>query len=181
RQRARIMQAARGAQHNYSRTKSGVRPDLGGLFVRSSWEANYARYLNLLMRLGVVEKWDYEPETFWFKGIRRGTTSYRPDFRVKYKGDSRLEYVEIKGWIVAKDQVKWRRMAKYHPHIKLVIVKAKEYYALQNKWSSRIPEWERRLRSRKYDAMDDFAKSLDVGYAAIRERMKAGGPGWEPK
>jgi DNA modification methylase len=35
--------------------------------------------------------------------------------------------------------------------------------------------------SEAYDAQDDFAKSLDVGYAAIRERMAEGGPGWTPK
>jgi hypothetical protein len=35
--------------------------------------------------------------------------------------------------------------------------------------------------SKAYDAQDDFAKSLDVGYAAIRERMAKGGPGWTPK
>jgi hypothetical protein len=32
-----------------------------------------------------------------------------------------------------------------------------------------------------YDAADDFAKSLEVGYAAIRERVAAGGPGWTPR
>jgi hypothetical protein len=32
-----------------------------------------------------------------------------------------------------------------------------------------------------YDAQDDLAKSLDVGYAAIRERMAAGGEPWRPK
>ena len=32
-----------------------------------------------------------------------------------------------------------------------------------------------------YNAQDDFAKSLDEGYSAIRERKAAGGPGWEPK
>jgi hypothetical protein len=32
-----------------------------------------------------------------------------------------------------------------------------------------------------YDGQDDFAKSLDVGYEAIRERVAAGGPGWKPK
>lgn len=31
-----------------------------------------------------------------------------------------------------------------------------------------------------YDGQDDFAKSLDVGYSAIRERQAAGGPGWTP-
>ena len=33
----------------------------------------------------------------------------------------------------------------------------------------------------KYDAEDDFAKSLEEGYRAIRERVAAGGPGWLPK
>jgi hypothetical protein len=141
-QRSRLMQAARPAHANYSRCRHGSREDLGGLFVRSSWEANYARYLNLLMKMGVVERWEYEPETFWFEGIRRGATCYRPDFRVKFKGDPKPEYIEIKGWIVAKDHVKWKRMKKYHPDIKLVIVKAKQYYALANKWASAIPNWE---------------------------------------
>jgi len=33
----------------------------------------------------------------------------------------------------------------------------------------------------EYDAQDDFAKSLEEGYRAIRERVAAGGPGWVPK
>jgi hypothetical protein len=33
----------------------------------------------------------------------------------------------------------------------------------------------------KYDAHDDFAKSLDEGYRVIRERVAAGGPKWVPK
>jgi hypothetical protein len=32
----------------------------------------------------------------------------------------------------------------------------------------------------RYDGDDDFAKSLLVAYAAIRERMAKGGPGWTP-
>jgi N6-adenosine-specific RNA methylase IME4 len=32
-----------------------------------------------------------------------------------------------------------------------------------------------------YDAADDFAKSLDEGYRAIRARVVAGGKGWAPK
>jgi len=31
-----------------------------------------------------------------------------------------------------------------------------------------------------YDAADDFARSLDACYAAIRARVAAGGEGWEP-
>lgn len=127
---------------SYTRAKGGRRADLGKTWFRSSWEANYARYLNLLMRLGVVEKWEFEPETFWFEGVARGTMSYLPDFRVKYKGDPTPEYVELKGWVQSKDHTKWKRMAKYHPHIKLIIIKAKEYYKIRDKWASSIPEWE---------------------------------------
>jgi N6-adenosine-specific RNA methylase IME4 len=32
-----------------------------------------------------------------------------------------------------------------------------------------------------YDAADDFGKSIDACYEAVRERKAAGGPGWEPK
>jgi hypothetical protein len=33
----------------------------------------------------------------------------------------------------------------------------------------------------EYDAQDDFAKSLEEGYRAIRERVAAGGRPWVPK
>ena len=33
----------------------------------------------------------------------------------------------------------------------------------------------------EYDAQDDFAKSLEDGYRAVRERVAAGGPKWVPK
>ena len=36
-------------------------------------------------------------------------------------------------------------------------------------------------RSGDYDAQGDFAKSLEEGYRAIRERVVAGGPGWNSK
>ena len=32
-----------------------------------------------------------------------------------------------------------------------------------------------------YDAADDFSRSLDACYAAIRVRVAAGGKAWEPK
>ncbi len=125
------------------RSKAGVRPDISPtLYLRSAWEANYCRYLNLLMKMGVVEEWSYEPETFWFSGVKRGTNSYKPDFRVLYKGDPRPEYVEIKGHEVAKDRTKWRRMKKYHPGVRLLVIGAKEYRWIKQKWAVAIPEWE---------------------------------------
>lgn len=125
-----------------SRYAAGVRPDIGSMRFRSSWESNFARYLDMLIKLGIVEHWEFEPETFWFKGIKRGTVSYLPDFRIKYRGDPKLEYVEIKGRIEPRDKTKWKRMARYHPHIMLVIVGPKEYRAIARKWASAIPGWE---------------------------------------
>jgi hypothetical protein len=39
-------------------------------------------------------------------------------------------------------------------------------------------QWVR--RELVYDARKDFAGSLEDGYAAIRQRVASGGPGWEP-
>lgn len=136
------LMSRRSAEGVYTRSKGGRRPDLGETYFRSSWEANYARYLNLLIKLGAIIGWEYEPVTFWFDGVKRGTNSYRPDFRIQHKNDPHPEYIEIKGWVTPKDRTKWRRMRKYHPGVKLTVVAEKEYRALQRKWASAISEWE---------------------------------------
>lgn len=140
--RASLAARQRPPHKNYTKGAGGRRADLGDTYFRSSWEANYARYLNLLMKMGVVEAWEFEPETFWFKTIKRGVRSYLPDFKVKYRSDPTPVFVEVKGWVMAKDKTKWKRMKKYYPHIKLEIVGAKEYRAIKAKWSSAIPQWE---------------------------------------
>ena len=125
------------------RSKQGIRPDISpDIHFRSSWESNFARYLNLLIKMGVVEWWKYESRTFWFDGIKRGTNSYKIDFEVKYKGDPKVEYVEIKGHEVAKDRTKWRRMKKYHPDIRLQVIGKREYAWIKEKWAGAIPAWE---------------------------------------
>ena len=131
------------ASNNYSRTKGGYREDLGAdKYFRSSWEANYARYLNLLVKMGIVEEWKYEPETFWFLAIKRGVRSYRPDFLVQYKGESKPVYVEVKGWMDPKSKTKISRFKKYFPQLKLEVVGDKEYRGIKSKWKSAIPMWE---------------------------------------
>ncbi len=50
--------------------------------MRSTWEMNYAHYLDWLKKKKEIKKWEYEPDTFWFKNIRRGTCSYLPDFKI---------------------------------------------------------------------------------------------------
>lgn len=135
--------ARRGASANvggHSRTKSGYREDLGPIFFRSAWEANYARYLNMLLARGEIEAWAYEPETFWFEAIRRGVRSYKPDFKITEGG---LTYfVELKGWMDARSRTCLKRMAKYHPGVDLRLVGEKEYRALAKSVAAIIPNWE---------------------------------------
>ena len=128
------------ATNPYSRTKSGKREDLGGLFVRSAWEANYARYLNFLIAQGEIASWEYEAKTFQFEGITRGVMSYTPDFKV-INNDGSHEWHEVKGWMDDKSKTRLKRMAKYFPDEKVILVDSSAYKALA-KWKALIPDWE---------------------------------------
>jgi hypothetical protein len=110
-------------------------------FFRSRWEANYARYLQWLVEQGQIVKWEHEPETFWFDGIRRGCVSYLPDFRVT-NNDGSVEYHEVKGWMDARSKTKIKRMKKYHPAVKLVVVDGPAYRRLNSAVRSIIGGWE---------------------------------------
>jgi len=126
----------------YSRCRSGKRADLNNLFVRSSWEANYARYLNFLIRHGEIASWEYEPDTFWFHEIKRGTRSYTPDFKV-FEHDGSFKYHEVKGWMDQKSKTRLKRMAKYYSDVPLILVDAPVYYAIQHDVSSLVEHWEK--------------------------------------
>lgn len=107
--------------------RRGRRADLGDQFFRSSWEANYARILNLL---GVV--WEFES--------RRLVTpygSYCPDF---YLPESNT-YVEIKGWEQGGVQ-KCKRDWLQEQGIRLVVLRGQSYARLKRSYSARISEWE---------------------------------------
>jgi hypothetical protein len=127
----------------HSVAKGGKRADLGGQFFRSRSEANYARYLNLLKRNGQIVGWAYEPHTFVFEGIKRGTMSYTPDFRVDYP-DGTHAWIEVKGWMDATSKTRLARMAKYHPAEKVVVISSKWFsQAHKNGLAEVIPGWER--------------------------------------
>jgi len=113
-----------------------------GTYFRSQWEANYARYLMFLMDKGSIQRWEYEPETFWFDKIKRGVRSYLPDFKVWETIDSEPYYVEVKGYMDSKSKTKLKRMAIYYPAIRLELVDRKKYFEIKNKLSSIIKNWE---------------------------------------
>ena len=132
---------------NYPKTsrrgRGGKRKDLDNLYVRSSWEANYARYLNLLKRTGDILRWEYEPDTFEFEGIKRGSRFYTPDFKV-FSGEDSFEYHEVKGYMDAKSATKLRRMSKYFSEVKVVLVDKPRYQAIASAVSGIIKNWEAR-------------------------------------
>lgn len=138
--RATARMALQSGESNYSRCKGGRRADIGPMYFRSAWEANYARYLNWLQSRGEIDGWEYEPETFWFEAIKRGVRSYRPDFRISEKGKS--YFVEVKGWMDPKSRTKLRRMKKYHPTVEVRLVDAKQYESIKRAVSRLIPMWE---------------------------------------
>jgi len=135
------------SQNNYTRGRR-TWVNVGGkrFCARSAWEANYSLFLQFQKEHGMIKDWDYEPDTFWFEGIRRGCTSYLPDFRIINVDDSK-EYHELKGWMDSKSKTKIKRMAKYHPEIKLVVVDKDRYRQLASKVSFLFPGWIKRPRS----------------------------------
>lgn len=108
--------------------KRHYRKDLG-LFFRSSWEANYARYLNYK---GVG--WKYETSRF---ELSDGTT-YIPDFYLTEED----RYVEIKGYLSKIAEKKLMLFRTEYPSISLEIIDETQYRRLEALWKLRVPNWE---------------------------------------
>lgn len=111
------------------------------IYARSRWEANYARYLEWLKANGQISEWEHEPETFWFEQIMRGCRSYLPDFKVTHLVGP-PEYIEVKGWMDPRSKTKIKRMAKYHPTIRLTVKDRDWFKANRKQMSALIPGWE---------------------------------------
>lgn len=156
-QEVRDQQSTRCALSASKRNAEGLRPhaswragwrEIGGKrnYYRSRWEANYARYLEWLKRLGEIKDWQHEPETFWFDGIKRGVRSYRPDFRV-WENDGSSALHEVKGWMDARSKTTLKRMAKYHPQEKLIVIRERDYNSIAKKVGRLIEGWEHSERA----------------------------------
>lgn len=128
------------------RGNGGKREDLKNMYFRSTWESNYARYLNFLISKGQIKRWEFEVDVFEFP-VKRGSKFYTPDFKV-WASDSNYEYHEVKGYMDQKSATKLKRMKKYYPNEKLVLIQ-KEQYREISKWQAIIPGWEK--ASKKYN------------------------------
>jgi hypothetical protein len=115
---------------------------IGGrrFYMRSMWEKNYGLYLQWLLDKGEISAWDYEPETFWFGGIKRGVASYLPDFKVTENSGKHVWH-EVKGHMDARSKTKLKRMKRYYPHEKVIVIGAKEYYTLKSQVKNLVPGW----------------------------------------
>lgn len=149
----------------YGNVRKGAAPDLGPTVYASGWERDFARFLNLLVVRGVIDGWEYEPETFTFQGLgyKRGPFTYRPDFVLRWTNTSKkkvaqllpecglnplpgeVAYVEVKGQERGSDRSKWRRF-RNHVGYPLDIVKRDEMKVIQDLFSKQIPNWESRVR-----------------------------------
>jgi hypothetical protein len=131
RRNLRLSQArffAENPEHCFSRGKGGFREDLGRYF-RSRWEANYARYLNLL---GL--EWEYEP----CQVLLSDSSSYTPDFVVGG------EVHEVKGWMTEKGQRKIDAFLAEYPEAKFRLVGVQEYDLIEREHGDTIPGWEKK-------------------------------------
>ncbi len=96
------------------------------IYLKSSYEIRYAKYLDFLAKFGHLKRWRYEPDIFWFDGIKRGINNYTPDFKTEHN-DGSIEYIEVKGYMDSESKTKIKRMRIYYPNIKLTI-KDKTYF-----------------------------------------------------
>lgn len=111
-----------GRETRVFQAKQGWR-EIGGrkIYFRSDWEARYARNLQMLKEGGQIREWLYEPQRFYFDEIRRGTTSYLPDFKI-IQLDGSHYWVEVKGYLDRKSKTQIKRFRKYYPYEKLILV-----------------------------------------------------------
>jgi len=104
----------------------------GDFYFRSKWEANYALYLDFLIQQNQILNWEFEPDQFFFEEIRTGTRTYTPDFKV-FNTDGSIEYHEVKGYMDSRSKTKLKRIAKYYPDVKVVLVEKKTYMDIMKK------------------------------------------------
>ena len=109
----------------------GYRGDLGH-YVRSNWEADFARILKLHH---VAYK--YEPKTFSLTAGDGRVLSYTPDFYTPYDGT----FYEIKGWFHEADQKKIQLFTQQYPRHRLILISATKFAELALQYKTLV-RWE---------------------------------------
>lgn len=123
--------------HAKSSAKGGKR---NGVFYRSRWEFNTSLWLDELKRRGEVLDWSYEKHEFQFKGIKRGTRFYKPDFWVKEQNSE--YFIEVKGFLDGKSITALSRMARYYPSVTVLLMNKAKYAEIESEFGH-LEGWER--------------------------------------
>jgi hypothetical protein len=116
----------KGAGHS----KGGIREDIG-IYVRSTWEANFVRILDLL---GI--SWLYESKRFALIRADGSKMTYCPDFYVYGV------YWEVKGYMRPEAAEKIKLFKEQYPEQGLGVVDHEEYKKLEREYRDLIPNWE---------------------------------------
>lgn len=107
---------------------------------KSKAEARFAAYLHWLLKCENIVSWAYEPKTFWFEGIKRGTVSYKPDFlAVDQAGDS--VWYEVKGYLDQRSRTKIKRFKTYFPEETLIVIGSDWFKRNEKKLKGLVPGW----------------------------------------
>ena len=125
------------------RQSGGKRASLGGLYVRSSWEASFAHWLRYRHARGEIWGWAYEPVEFWFHEIRRGTRTYLPDFLTWDR--TGWAWSEIKGFNDPKSKTRLKRFKLYYPdeYARLTVYDHNWFHRMiRSGLAGAIPGWE---------------------------------------
>jgi hypothetical protein len=117
------------------------------IYFRSSWEANYARYLEMLKNKGRIAEWEHEAFVFEFEDIF-GVFCFVPDFKVT-KTDGSIEHHEVKGWMDDRSQSKLKAFKEQYPKEKLVVINAQKYKAMNRKFRWVIDGWEHKTKTKR--------------------------------
>ena len=99
----------------------GNRHTYNGCLLKSDAEYSFALLLDAIKECGRIVSWQYEPKTFWFDNIKRGTVSYKPDFLATWDNGNETWYEVKRGRVTQKDITKWRRMSLNYPDVLLVL------------------------------------------------------------
>lgn len=110
-------------------------------YFRSSWEFNYALYLQSLVEKNEIVSWKFEPRVFWFTYIEDNLPSYRPDFEIVF-GDGRIQYHEVKGWYDERSKNKLAKMKVEFPQTILVMID-KHWFKANKHLENVFPDWEK--------------------------------------
>ncbi|MDP3779357.1 MAG: DNA polymerase III subunit alpha [bacterium] len=111
--------------------KGGFRHDLG-FYVRSNWEADFARILNL-HRI----PFQYEPQRFKLTRPNGEILHYTPDFYTPRDN----KFYEIKGWMHDLDQEKINLFQEQYPQYDFVLINTTKFAELALRYKNMIA-WE---------------------------------------